>query len=154
MDLRLQYPPIPENAARHAELAANAAWNVDRIKLDFSPRSLTDVDAIIVKFHSQRLTEEQIGSTVFSFGCYAGEVLVRHHGGVWKMPADAALPDFLKEDNNMMVVELPNETVWNPIGKAFKLLENGETDSLTYFYHVATQDNQGNPRRPWWRFWK
>ena len=153
MDLRLQLPPTPENAAKHAQLAADAAWNVDHVKLDYSPESLAEVDSIVGRFHSEGLTPEQIGSTIFSFGCYVGEVFVRHQRGVWKMPADADLPDFLKEDNNMMVVQLPSGAVWNPIGKAFKLLENGQPDSVAYFYHVATKD-QREPRRPWWRFWK
>ena len=140
MNLRLQHPPTPEHAAKHADRAVNAAWQVDKIKLDYSAESLARVDEIMCRFHADRLGPEQIGSTVFSFGCYVGEILVRHHAGVWKVPADTTLPDHLKEDNNMMVVELPDGVVWNPIGKAFKMLENGETDSLSYFYFVATKD--------------
>src|SRR5262245_24379830 len=128
MNLRLQYPPTPENAARHAQVAVDAAWNVERIKLDYSPESLTDIDRIIGRFHADRLQSEQILTLVFCFGCYFGEVFVRHHEAVWKMPADTSLPDELKRGNNMMVVEFPNGNLWNPIGKAFKLLENGHED--------------------------
>ncbi len=134
-------------------MAADAAWNVDHVRLDYSPQSLAEVDRIVGRFHSEGLTSAQIGSTVFSFGCYVGEVFVRHQRAVWKMPADIDLPDFLKEDNNMMVVQLPSGAVWNPIGKTLKLLENGQPDSVSYFYHVATKDEK-EQRRPWWRFWK
>jgi hypothetical protein len=142
MDLRLQYPPTPENAVSHAQIAVDAAWNVQRIRLDFSPQSLEEVDRIVGRFHVDRLQSPPILTLVFCFGCYVGEVLVRHNQGVWKMPEDAQLPDFLKTDNNMMCVELPNGTVWNPIGKTFKLLGNGQSDGVAYFYHVATK-NEG-----------
>src|SRR5438128_1417482 len=137
MNLRLQYPPIPENAATLAQLAVDAARNVDSIELDYSPQSLAKVDGIIAKFHSEGLTENQIGSTIFSFGCYVGEVLVRHQGGVWKMPAQSIWSKLGFGNTNMMVVETPNGNVWNPIGKAFKLLENGKADSVSYFYEVV-----------------
>src|SRR5262249_32059886 len=141
MNLRLQFPPTPEHAAKHAQQAVDAAWKVEHIKLDYSPESLVDVDRILGRFHADKLGPEQIGSTGFSFCCYVGEGFVRHNGAVWKMLSDANLPDFLKEDNTMMVVEMPDGVVWNPIGKAFKLLENGEADSVAYFYQVAVDQN-------------
>jgi hypothetical protein len=139
MNLRLQYPPTPENAAALAQLAVDAARNVDSVELDYSPQSLTEVDGIIGKFHSERLTADQIGSTIFSFGCYVGEVLVRHQGGVWKKPAQSIWSRLSFGNADMMVVETPNGSIWNPIGKAFKLLENGKEDSVSYFYDVTTK---------------
>jgi hypothetical protein len=99
---------------------------------------------MVGRFHADKLHPDQIGSTVFSFGCYLGEVFIRHHGGVWKMPAETALPPELKDQNNIMVVELPDGRVWNPIGKTFKLLENGTVDSVANFYRAA---NGGGPSR-------
>ena len=139
MKLRLQYPPTPENASKHAQIAVDAALDVERIKLDYSPESLANVDRIVGRFHADSIQSDQIRMLVFCFGCYVGEIFVRHHGGVWKMPVDSNLPDFLKDQNNMMFVELPNGTSWNPIGKTFKLLEDGGGDSVAYFYHVATK---------------
>ena len=137
MNLRLQFAPTPENAAAHAQLAVDAARNVDRVELDFSPQSLSEVDRILSKFHAEKLRADQIGETVFSFGCYVGEVLVRHHGGSWQMPERGFLARLGLGNSNMMVVQMPNGIVWNPIGKAFKLLENGKEDSVSYFYDVA-----------------
>ena len=139
MRLRLQYPPTPKNAARHAQLAVETAHDVDGIELDYSPESLAQIDRIITSFHAEGLQPGQIGETVFSFGCYVGEIFVRHHGGVWKMPVDTTLPDELK-DANMMVIEMPNGDVWNPIGKTFKLLENGKVDSVVYFHYIAVKE--------------
>ena len=137
MNLRLQFPPTPENAAAYAQLAVDGARNVDRVELDFSPQSLAEVDRIVGKFHAEKLRADQIGETVFSFGCYVGEVLVRHLGGKWKMPDQSFWSRLGLGSPNMMVVEMPNGIVWNPIGKAFKLLENGKGDSVSYFYDVA-----------------
>jgi hypothetical protein len=119
-----------------AELAVTAARNVDKVELDYSPQSLTAVDRILESFHREGLKENQIGETVFSFGCYVGEVLVRHNRGVWKIPTRTALSRILRGRESMMVVELPDGTVCNPIGKAFKLLENGKTESVAYFYQL------------------
>ena len=137
MNLRLQFAPTPENAAAHAQLAVDAARNVDRVELDYSPQSLAEVDRIIGKFHAQKMRADQIGETVFSFGCYVGEVLVRNLGGTWKNPERSFLSRLGLGDSNMMVVGMPNGIVWNPIGKTFKLLENGKEDSVSYFYDVA-----------------
>jgi len=34
------------------------------------------------------------------------------------------------------VVKIPSGTLANPIGKAFKRVDLGETENLPYFYHV------------------
>ncbi|PWU21556.1 MAG: hypothetical protein C5B50_01415 [Verrucomicrobia bacterium] len=48
-------PADPENAAKHAQLAVDAAWNVDHVRLDYSPQSLAEVDRIVLPFpHSFR----------------------------------------------------------------------------------------------------
>ena len=137
MNLRLQFPPTPENAAAHAQLAVDAARNVDHVQLDYSPQSLVEVDRILGKFHTEGLRADQIGETVFSFGCYVGEVIVRHLGGAWSMPDQGFLSRLGFGRSNMMVVQMPNGVVWNPIGKAFKRLEHGEGDSVSYLYDVA-----------------
>jgi hypothetical protein len=139
MKLRLQDPPTPENAAKHAQWAVEAACSIDHIKLDYSPQSLAEVDRIVGGFHAEGLRVDQIAETVFSLGCYVGEVLVRNHGGVWKMPADTAMPEQLKAHCNLMVVVWPDGSIWNPIGKTFKLLENGMCDSAAYWYRVTTK---------------
>src|SRR5678810_149363 len=103
MNLRLQYPPTPEHAVKHAQAAVEAAWNVEGIRLDYSPESLTQVDRVLGRFHADGMRSGPILTLVFCFGCYFGEVFVRHHRADWKMPADTTLPEELKEGNNMRV---------------------------------------------------
>ena len=144
MSLRLQYSPTPANAKALAQLAVDAARKVDSVELDYSPASLKEVDRILGVFHSEKLRADQIGETVFSFGCYVGEVMVRHLGGTWKMPQQSFWSRLGFGETNMMMVEMLNGNVWNPIGKAFKTLENGKVESLSYFYEVAL-NSSGKP---------
>jgi hypothetical protein len=102
---------------------------------------------------SQGCTSEQIAETLFGFGCYVGEVFVRQAGGSWQAVASTPMANLA---GFPLVVHLRNDSYCNPIGKAFKRLENGAEDSLPYFYAVFTNAgglaSQGR-RKPWWKFW-
>ena len=130
MQLRLKYAPTPENAVRFAGDVVASAAGVSGVKLDFTPESLALVDGIFDDFRSEGVTGKQIAETLFSFGCYVGEVLTRHAGGQWREVGDAEL----ELGGWPLVVELPTGRLCNPIGKAFKRLENGPADSLQHFY--------------------
>jgi hypothetical protein len=133
--LNLKYPPTPDNARKLADLAVSAAWNVSGENLDFSVGSLAAVDKIIEGLRSEGLAVGQIAETLFSFGCYVGEVFVAQAGGVWRVTAETSMAPFA---NAPMVVELGPDHFSNPIDKAFKRFQNGPEDSLPYFYQVMT----------------
>lgn len=135
MNIRLPKPPIPENAQSYAEMAVNAVKNIDKVDLDYSPKSLEIVDGILGRFHRDRVPADKIGATLFAFGCYAGEVFVRHFGGRWLKEEDTAMRGLA---GFFMVIQLPNDKICNPIGKVFKRVQDGEAESLPYFYHVFT----------------
>ncbi len=135
MNIRLPKPPIPENAQAYADMAVHAAKNVDEVDLDYSAESLEIVDGILGRFHQDKVPAEQIGGTLFSFGCYVGEVFVRQFGGKWLKEEDTPMRGLA---GFFMVVELPNEKICNPIGKVFKRVEDGEAENLPYFYRVFT----------------
>jgi hypothetical protein len=133
--LNLKYPPTPDNARKLADIVVSAARNVSGEDLDFSVGSLAAVDKIIEGFRSEGLAAAQIAETLFSFGCYVGEVLVAQAGGVWRVTADTSMASFA---NASMVVELGPDHFSNPIDKVFRRFQNGPEDSLPYFYQVAT----------------
>lgn len=141
MLLRLKYPPEPANAARFAADIALSAAQVSGVELDYTPHSLSLVDEIIEGFRSDGVTSDQVAETLFGFGCYAGEVLIRHADGIWRHATrrEADLFGF------PMGVELPTRRVCNPIGKAFKRLEDGPADSIQHFYHVFANQETGQP---------
>lgn len=141
MRLRLKYALEPANAGRFAADIALAAANVSGVELDYTPDSLRHVDEIIEGMRSDGATSDQVGETLFGFGCYVGEVLNRNAGGVWRLATQQEVDFF----GFPMVIELPTGRVCNPIGKAFKRLEQGPADSLPYFYHVFASQQAGHP---------
>ena len=78
MILRLNFPPTVDFAVKHAELVVESARKVSGVVLDFSPANLARVDEIIEGLRRDGVDADQIAETLFSFGCYLGEVLVRN----------------------------------------------------------------------------
>jgi hypothetical protein len=137
MRLQLKYKPIPENAAKFAADIVGAAAEVSGATLDYSIESLQKVDEIIEGLRRDGCKPDQIAATLFAFGCYVGEVFVRQVGGRWRNASETSMADIA---GFLLVVELSEEKLVNPIGKVFKRLENGPEDSLPYFYHVFTRE--------------
>jgi hypothetical protein len=128
--------PSPDNAREFADLAVTVTRDVAGIELDFSPSSLQHVDQLISGIRAEGLSAETMNETICMFGCYVGEVIIQNHGGQWRLAGDTAFRNVAPAD--MLVLQTPNNAVWNPLGKAFKLLENGMDDSVAFFYDVAT----------------
>lgn len=135
MELRLKYPPTPEHAEDLARVCVETAKRVSAMDLDYSPSSLVIVDRQLEKFRQDNLGSADIASTLFCFGCYVGEVLLRSLGGHWVRLEQSALS---QHGGPPIVVHLDNGSTWNPIGKVFKRVDDGEGDSLPYFYRVVS----------------
>jgi len=148
MELKLPYPPIAENAAVHAAIAVNAAWEISRVDLDYSVQSLNRVDEILEEFRRRGTPVASVTGTLCNFGCYVGEVFVRHAQGSW---VDLEHSPMTGAGSQYIVIELPAQLFCNPIGKVFKRLENGEEDSVAYFYKVFAERAQAG--KPWWKRW-
>jgi hypothetical protein len=134
MKIRLRYPASPENARDHGALAVRLAreqWDTD---LDYSPRSLESLDAAIDTLREEGKDGEEAAEVLFVFGCYLGEVLVRHLGGAWTLTARSALRGVSPWP---MVVMLPDGSSWDAIGKAYKRLELGDSEYLPVFFAAA-----------------
>ncbi|MDR6139035.1 hypothetical protein [Pseudoxanthomonas sp. SORGH_AS_0997] len=87
MKLKLEFPPTPEFAERHAANIVAATKDVDGTVLDYSLDSLHHVDRILQQMHDDGLPADRIPSTLFRFGCYIGEVALREHPAAWVDPA-------------------------------------------------------------------
>ena len=134
MKLELRYPATPENARDHARLAVKLAREEFGDELDFSPGSLEDVDAHIESVREEGNTGEEAAEALFVLGCYLGEVLVRNLSGRWVVTARSPLADVSPWP---MVVVLPGGSSWDPIGKAYKRLELGDSEYLPAFFAAA-----------------
>jgi len=135
MDLRLKFPPTPAHARDLAEVAVGAAMRVSGMELDYSPESLSAVDDQLEKFANEGVTSDDVAETLFYFGCYVGEVMVRHLGGYWQATSESRMAQLTPWP---MVIVLPNGDHWNPIGKVFKRIDEDEGESAAYMYEVAS----------------
>ncbi|MCE9636024.1 MAG: hypothetical protein K8T90_09980 [Planctomycetes bacterium] len=128
-----------DRAVRHrrrnaADLRGRVGGRSDRAGLlDYSVASLQAVDDIIEGLRRDGCTSSQVGETTFGFGCYVGEVFVRHAGGRWRSGKESAHAVF---HDAPLMVELANGKWCNPVGKVFKRLDAGTENSLPYFYRV------------------
>lgn len=134
MELKLRYPPVPEHAHALAEQCVVAARRVSAIELDYTPESLLVVDIQLAKFRAEGVTSNQLGETLFCFGCYVGEVFARNLEGSWVETSKSRLAGLTPWP---MVVALRNGDCWNPIGKVFKRVDGGAEDSVCYMYEIA-----------------
>lgn len=132
--LRLPAPPDPEHAAELAQRAVDAARNVSGIVLDYTPGSLLLVDEVLDGFREPG--SDAVAETIFVFGCYVGEVLVRHAGYQWVRTP----PEFARNLMPLTVFRALTGTHANPIGKVFKRVDNGDVDSVAYFYQLFSVD--------------
>ena len=134
MRLRLQYPAMPGNAADHAELAVKLARDQYDSELDFTPESLDRLDSEIESMREDGLDGEAAAETLFVFGCYLGEVMVRQLRGTWVPTPQSPLKGLCPWP---MVVTLSDGSAWDTIGKVYKRLELGDSEFLPTFFAWA-----------------
>lgn len=125
------YIESPENAAKFSDSFVNAAKNITGQVLDYSPDSLAILESIIDSFRSDGAPSDRISDTLFSMGCYLGEVFVRNGCGTWVPSGNTPLKDFCSV---ALIVRTGLSSLCNPIDKVAKRFENGAEESLTFFY--------------------
>lgn len=140
MKLRLRYPAMPGNARNHAELAVTVAREEYDTILDYSPGSLESLDSEIESLREEGLDGEAVAEVLFVFGCYLGEVMVRHLRGTWVPTARSPLRDLSPWP---MVVMLADGSAWDTVGKVYKRLELGDSEFLPAFFQWAAQGRTG-----------
>jgi hypothetical protein len=134
--LRLQHPVTLENVPVFAQQAATAIGNIEGVTITYAVSDLEVVDRAAGNMHHAGVGSDAVAETLWVFGCLVGEIMVRNAGGTWK----AFSPEEQQAFGFPFGIALPNGQVCNPIGKTFKRVDNGEEDSLPYFYRVFTQD--------------
>ncbi len=147
--MKQRLDPTPENAPAFAASVVESAQRISGVSLDYSEASLPRLESIIDSFRSDGVAADQFTDTLFSMGCYVGEVFVRQGVGAWRRTEETGMKGFASAP---MVIQTGAESFCNPIDKVFKRMENGEEDSLSYFYSGFAKARF--QKRPWWKLWQ
>jgi len=134
MKLELRRPATAEHASEHARVAVELFGREFERALDFSPRSLEEVDGQLEQLREAGHTVEELGEALFAVGCYLGEVMVLALGGRWQATKGSALDGVSPWP---MVVMLPGGAAWDAIGKVFRRFEVGDSEYLPAFFAAA-----------------
>lgn len=136
-DLQSEMAAAAESAVQHAR----KFFSTD---LDFSSRSMEDVELILSRLYDkvpkgflgkllkQKPSDEQMAQMAVAYGAYVGEVFRREFGGTWSKENFADQQDALAlkfSDTNMIF----------PPGKVWRRLRNGDEDNVLVFYRVIRQ---------------
>ncbi len=132
-----------------ASAPALAQWFVDvfadedDVTLDYSLKSLEDVDSILAEFVERG--SERTAEVTACAGFYAGEVFVRNFGFRWKGPEENPLREMYDTPPALAFSIAAPGTDGNTfiVNKAFKRVENGEEDSLAFFATAVLADVRG-----------
>ncbi|MCX7205600.1 MAG: hypothetical protein NT086_06345 [Proteobacteria bacterium] len=127
---------MPSKATALAEVTVNVVAQMNGKKLDYSPESLKIIDQLVLGFRKEGNSVESMNKTLIIFGCYVGEVMVRNLGYKWDNPTQKEISIGF----DLTGVRGKNAGFSNPIGKVFKLMKNGQEDSVEHFYNVFSKD--------------
>lgn len=127
---------MPDKAKPLAEVAVKAMSQMHGIQLDYSPESLKSIDKAVLDLRKNGVSMQTVNKTLIVLGCYVGEVMVRNLGYKWDNPDSKEIA--LGFD--VTGIRGENNGFSNPIGKVFKLMQNGEEDSVDSFYAAFSKD--------------
>ena len=136
-------PPFTIRDARALGMGAvKMVKDAEKVDLDFSPASLEKIDDIVLRMRDENTpVAGAVVQVLLVLGCYVGEVLVRNTGGLWVDPG----PDEQRLGVTFPGVRMRNGAFFNPIGKVFRLMENGSQDSVAFFYAVVKGEDAKTP---------
>lgn len=138
----LEVASAPVLAQWFADLATE---NVEGMDLDYSVRSLEDVDAALSTFEHRG--SERTAEVIVAAGFYAGEVFVRNYGFRWKGPEEDRLLDAYDAPEALRFSISAPGTDGNSyiVNKAFKRVENGDEDSIAFFGRYLVSEHGSAP---------
>lgn len=122
-----------ENVPALAEDFVDAVEHIEGVRLDYSVESLALVDDVLEQFREPG--SDRVAETIFTAGCYVGEVLVRQSpvpGYEWRRldPSDRIVQVL---GFPLVLVHTATGSATNPIGKAFKRVDEGAADSVRFY---------------------
>ncbi|MFJ3672557.1 hypothetical protein ACIPSE_39475 [Streptomyces sp. NPDC090106] len=136
MQVHLNPPLDPGSPPELAAAIVAAAADISDATLDYSPESIDVVEDIVDGFRAEGVSDEEMGESLVGFGCYLGEIVIRHIGGTWR-PAPATHPTTAP-----FVVVLPDARECHPIDWVFSRLKSGAAVDIRVLYATAAADGE------------
>ena len=119
-----------------AERAVNTIEDVDGATLDFSANSLKEIDRIVLEIRKEEGNDpEPFQHVLYMLGVYVGEVLLRNIDGSEWVTVPKKLVDIGAAQESEIWLKAKNGSLYNPIGKVYKLMKNGQENSVHQFYN-------------------
>jgi hypothetical protein len=127
--------PSPENAAEIAAMIVPFVAENYGVALDYGVGSLGQVDGVIDDLRRDQRFED-LQPLLFSFGCYVGEVLVRHAGARWQTTESLGMGAVA---TSPIVLQMPDGRGCNPVGQTYKRFTSGSEGDLAGFYQAVAR---------------
>jgi hypothetical protein len=113
---------------KSAQEVVGFAKSTFKVKLDFSEKSIKDVEKILATLYESITPEhkptcEQLQSAAMLWGSYIGEVIRRNYGGEWKRTSAG------------IIFKIDNAELY-PMDKVYKRLTNGLEDNIEFYYET------------------
>jgi hypothetical protein len=130
---------VRENGANEVELpdevmqksaqeVVGFAKTTFKVKLDFSEKSIKEVEKILAALYESitpenKPTDNQLQSAAMLWGSYIGEVIRRNYGGEWQKTSAG------------IIFKIANAELY-PLDKVYKRLTNGVEDNIEFYYET------------------
>lgn len=138
----------PDNAGKFADSFVNTAKSLLGEDLDYSPKSIAKVESIIDAIRRDGVPIQLLSDTLFTMGCYVGEVFVRNGYGRWVLTKSIPMENIPSAG---ILLQLGAAEFCNPIDKVLERIENGEKGSLISFYkNLVAKAKPIQPTTSWW----
>lgn len=141
-------PTIADMMKAYAEDAVDHANQKFGIKLDYSAESIRQVEEILDRLHRaiprgllrivrRRPSDEILDTMCKMYGGYIGEVFRRSFGGTWELPTDTM------GAGTVITFNTTDGSRFFPPSKVWKRLNDGEGDSVWFYFQVLSRDSRG-----------
>ncbi|MDB4893040.1 MAG: hypothetical protein JWL61_4895 [Gemmatimonadetes bacterium] len=127
MPIRLDIAPDLASACGYAGDAVRNMEKIYGVRLNYSLASLAQVDRTLGEWREGGATLEAVTKSLYAFGSYAGEVLLRYARGRWTEPKEEQYGNI---DDLFLFVTLHDGREWRPIAIAVHALLDGPEFSL------------------------
>jgi len=131
--LTLRFPPEPEYAEQFADTTVEAVREIQNVRLDYSPASITKLETVMCRLRDDGSVVNDIAETLFMFGCYVGEVILKSIVGVWYAPTPGRLALWTGEGD---IDNATDDDMHDPILQTFEFFQAPDTQGLAAY--VAT----------------